>query len=241
MVGVLPQYTEDVTTDEASMAGESLRLDQVRLVARGRASVGLSDVVGRLEESLALRETLIDARTPAYGVTTAFSDSSHRRISPAQAQALQSGLVRTLGCETGGYAPIDEARAAVFVRANCRARGHSGVRPVVIERLIDLLNADIAPAIREQGSVGVSGDLVPLSHIAAALQGQRHGFDRGVLRPRVAGAAVGGVGAPRTSARLARQRTCATCSPEGGRSEVERCDDPCVEADPCSGESSRDA
>ena len=186
MVAVFPQYPQEATTEQASLDGESLSLDQVRRVAREHARIGLSpdaSVAARLHASLALKEALITAGTPIYGVTTGFGDSAHRQISPAHTEALQRGLVRMLGCGTGGYAPIDEARATVLVRANCLARGHSAVRPVVIERLLDLLNADIAPAIREQGSVGASGDLVPLSYMAAALQGERRVFDRGVLCP----------------------------------------------------------
>ena len=139
-------------------------------------------VTARLVESLALKEGLIADGAPIYGVTTGFGDSAHRQISAQKAEALQLALVRMLGCGTGEYAAIDEARATVLVRANCLARGHSAVRPLIIERLMDLLNADITPAIREQGSVGASGDLVPLSYVAAAIQGERRVFVRGVLR-----------------------------------------------------------
>ena len=186
LLGAITQYSHEADAEPTSLDGNSLSLELVRRVARQRARVGLSrdaDFADRLEASLALKEELIAAGMPIYGVTTGFGDSAHRQISPAHTEALQRGLVRMLGCGTGGYVPIDEARATALVRANCLARGHSAVRPVVIERLLDLLNADIAPAIREQGSVGASGDLVPLSYMAAALQGERQVFDRGVLRP----------------------------------------------------------
>lgn len=169
-----------------ALDGDSLTLEDVGRVARLGLRVELSRdsaVLDRLDASLRLKEALIADGLPIYGVTTGFGDSAHRQISPGKAEALQRSLVRMLGCGTGDYAPLDEARATVVVRANCLARGHSAVRSVVIERLIALLNADLTPAIREQGSVGASGDLVPLSYVAAALQGERRVFDHGRLRP----------------------------------------------------------
>jgi len=166
--------------------GESLSLATIGRVAREHLPIALSDapsVRARLMASLNLKNELIEQGVPIYGVTTGFGDSAHRQISASKAEALQRSLVRMLGCGTGAYANIDEARATVLVRANCLARGHSAVRPVVIERLLDLLNAGITPAIPEQGSVGASGDLVPLSYVAAALQGDRRVFSHGVLRP----------------------------------------------------------
>jgi phenylalanine ammonia-lyase len=182
--------------DFESLDGSSLTLKVLRRVARHRGRVALSRdvaVVERLQASFVLKESLIVKGMPIYGVTTGFGDSAHRQISGAKAEALQLALVRMLGCGMGSYAAIDEARATVLVRANCLARGHSAVRPVVIERLLDLLNADITPAIREQGSVGASGDLVPLSYVASALQGERRVFDHGVLRPTAAALADAGL------------------------------------------------
>jgi histidine ammonia-lyase/phenylalanine ammonia-lyase len=182
--------------DVVPIDGDSLTLDFVRRVARSEARVSLSSdtrVRSRLEASVALKESLIAEGRPIYGVTTGFGDSAHRQISSPNAEALQSALVRMLGCGTGSYAGVDEARATVLVRANCLARGHSAVRPVILERLLDLLNCDITPAIREQGSVGASGDLVPLSYLAAAIQGERRVFYQGVLRPAAEALAAAGL------------------------------------------------
>jgi phenylalanine ammonia-lyase len=173
-------------SERVLLDGESLTLERVREVARDDWRVGLSQdavVADRLEASVALKDARVAAGLPIYGVTTGFGDSADRQISPAGAEKLQRVLVRMLGCGAGSHAPIDEARATVLIRANCLARGHSAVRPVIIERLLDLLNAGIVPAIREQGSVGASGDLVPLSYVAAAIQGARQVFDGGILRP----------------------------------------------------------
>jgi phenylalanine ammonia-lyase len=180
----LPRATQ--ANEAATLDGHSLTLESVRRIARDRRAVALSenaDVSAGIQASLALKEALIADGQPIYGVTTGFGDSAHRQISVAKAEALQAALVKMLGCGLGAYASIDEARATVLVRANCLARGHSAVRLVVIERLLDLLNSGITPAIREQGSVGASGDLVPLSYVAAAIQGERQVFDGAVLRP----------------------------------------------------------
>jgi phenylalanine ammonia-lyase len=161
---------------DASLAidGGSLTLEALELVARKGRPVALSHDAGvAAYASRALRDRLVDEAIPIYGVTTGFGDSAHRQISPAKARALQKSLVRMLGCGTGPLAPKDEVRATLLVRANCLARSHSGVRPLLIERLLDLLNHGIVPAIPELGSVGASGDLVPLSYVAAVLQGER--------------------------------------------------------------------
>jgi phenylalanine ammonia-lyase len=176
--------------------GQSLTPAMVEQVARHDANATLSRdaaTTSRLRASLALKDRLVADAVPVYGVTTGFGDSAHRHISSARAEALQAGLVRMLACGLGEYAPLDEARATVLVRANCLARGHSAVRPLLIERLLDLLNHDIVPAIREQGSVGASGDLVPLSYVAAVLQGERQVFHRGRLRPAAEALAAAGL------------------------------------------------
>jgi phenylalanine ammonia-lyase len=166
--------------------GNSLTLDVVEQVARMSRPVGLdgsSETLLRLHDSWQLKQRLVAEGVPVYGVTTGFGDSAHRQIAAEKAEALQQSLVRMLGAGAGSHAGIDEARATVLIRANCLARGHSAVRPQLIERLLDLLNLEITPAIREQGSVGASGDLVPLSYVAAALQGRRQVYFGGRLRP----------------------------------------------------------
>jgi len=186
LTSTIVQVAERAAPEAVQIDGESLSLPLIGRVARGQLRAQLcqdGQVADRLRASLTLKEALIANGMPIYGVTTGFGDSAHRQISVAKAEALQLSLVRMLGCGTGAYAGLDEARATVLVRANCLARGHSAVRPVIIERLLDLLNAGISPAIPEQGSVGASGDLVPLSYVAAALQGERHVFVHGVLRP----------------------------------------------------------
>ncbi len=156
--------------------GESLTLEEVLAVARGGARVALSadpEVMGRIEASLRLNRELIAEGIPIYGVTTGVGDSVHRQVARDRAALMQRYLIRKNGCGTGPTLPPDDARAVVLVRANCLAKGYSAVRPVIVERLLDLLNNDYVPVIPEQGSVGASGDLIPASYVAAALMGER--------------------------------------------------------------------
>ena len=156
--------------------GEHLSLDDVAAVARLDAPARLSSdpaVTARIDAARDLRRSLVDDGLPLYGITTGFGDSVHRQIGPDQAGDLQDHLIRFLGCGTGPAASVDSARAVTLIRANTLARGHSGVRREVIDALIDLLRTGITPRIPEEGSVGASGDLVPLSYLAAAVTGQR--------------------------------------------------------------------
>jgi phenylalanine ammonia-lyase len=166
--------------------GRRITLDEVAAVARAQAVVALaSDPIVRrgIERSRALETELIAQGLPVYGVTTGFGDSVRRQISAARAAALQDHLIRFLGCGTGVETPVPTARAVVLIRANTLARGHSGVRVELVERLLELLNAGITPVIPEEGSVGASGDLVPLSYVASMLTGERTVRHRGRLRP----------------------------------------------------------
>jgi phenylalanine ammonia-lyase len=166
--------------------GRSLTLDDVVAVARGGAVVTVSNdpaVRGSMQASVDLNRDLIARGVPVYGITTGFGDSVHRQIPPAAAAALQAHLLRFLGNGTGAFTPRETARAVVLIRANNLARGHSAVRPELVERLVELLNRDVVPVIPEEGSVGASGDLVPLSYVAAVVVGDRKVWHRGRVRP----------------------------------------------------------
>jgi histidine ammonia-lyase/phenylalanine ammonia-lyase len=166
--------------------GRSLSLEDVARVARLRAPVSVSAdpaVLAGINASLELNRELMDARLPIYGVTTGFGDSVRRQISPEQAARLQARMIRYHGNGTGATATVDTARAVMVIRANCLMRGHSAVRPELIQRLLEYLNRGITPVIPEEGSVGASGDLVPLSYVAAALVGERDVMLDGTVRP----------------------------------------------------------
>lgn len=163
--------------------GRSLTLEQFLTVVRGNRAVALSAearaalVAGREAVERAVR----DGRT-VYGVTTGFGALSDRSISPAKARELQASLVRSHASGTGPPLPREVVRGVMLLRLNSLVRGYSGIRVDVGERLVDLLNRGLVPWIPEQGSVGASGDLAPLAHLALALTGE--------------GAFVGGSGEP---------------------------------------------
>jgi histidine ammonia-lyase len=153
--------------------GRSLTLAQFVAVARGDRRVVLpSDARTRIASSRKSVERAVADGRAVYGVTTGFGGLSHKSISPAQARELQVSLVRSHASGTGPALPSDVVRGVVLLRANSLARGHSGVRPEVVERLLELLNRGLVPWIPEQGSVGASGDLAPLAHLAMTLTGE---------------------------------------------------------------------
>lgn len=134
--------------------------------------VTLADrAIERIDCSVALRDSLIASRQPIYGVTTGFGDSNVNHISPEGAAALQRNLIRYHLVGSGPIAPADVVRATMLIRANCLARGYSGVRREVIQLLLDCLANDMLPVIPERGSVGASGDLIPCCYLANALTG----------------------------------------------------------------------
>jgi len=147
----------------------------------------------RMSSTLQLKRRLLAAGKPIYGVTAGFGDSNARQIGPHKAAALQENLLRFLNCGSGAPASPDVTRATMLVRANCLARGYSGVRPQVVELLLGCLNHDILPVIPERGSVGASGDLVPLSYLARTLIGEGAVWHRGTRRPAADALAAAGL------------------------------------------------
>jgi len=150
-----------------------LTLEMVASVARSSVSLTLAPSA---REHVQQGRDFIDrvaAREHAvYGVNTGFGELSRLRIAPEQLTALQRNLVRSHAAGVGDPLPVDVTRAMMLLLANSLSRGHSGVRPTVIDLLLDLLNADITPIVPSRGSVGASGDLAPLAHLALALIGE---------------------------------------------------------------------
>ena len=156
--------------------GCQLTLKDIASVARGGAPAILTTnatVRSRIDRTRRQLSELVERGTPVYGVTTGFGDSVHRHIDSNNAALHQERLIAFLGNGTGASLPEPTARAVTLIRANNLARGYSGVRIELIERLLELLNAGITPVIPEEGSVGASGDLVPLSYVAAVVTGRR--------------------------------------------------------------------
>lgn len=147
-----------------------------------------ADAVARMDASVAARDRLIATCRPIYGVTTGFGDSARFHISPDQAGVLQRNIIAYHLNGTGPAASADVVRATMLIRANCLARGYSGFRKEVLELLVECLRKDIIPLIPERGSVGASGDLVPLCYLASMLIGDGDVLARGI--PAQAGDAL---------------------------------------------------
>ncbi|MGH2533440.1 MAG: histidine ammonia-lyase [Thermomicrobiales bacterium] len=150
--------------------GRRMTIADVEAVARqGRTARLARSALPGVEASRAIVSRIVADDRPAYGITTGFGALSDQAISVARTKALQANLLRSHASGAGDPLPTGVVRAAMLLRANSLARGHSGVRPVVIERLLDLLNAGITPVVPCQGSLGASGDLAPLAHLSLPL------------------------------------------------------------------------
>src|SRR5579875_1880946 len=150
-----------------------LTLGGVVAVARHHARVALAPAAReKVEHSRAFVEKVAASDRAVYGVTTGFGHLARIRIAPDQVADLQRNLIRSHASGAGEALPRDLTRGMMVLLANSLARGHSGVRPVVIDLLLDVLNRDITPVVPSRGSVGASGDLAPLAHLALALIGE---------------------------------------------------------------------
>lgn len=158
--------------------GHSLKLNDVWNVAFNNYNVSLDpNALSKVVESRTYLENRMNNGEVMYGVNTGFGHFSDVRISNDQLVELQKNLIRSHCCGIGQPFSKGQSRAVMLLRANALARGHSGIRPQVIEKILEFLNNDIIPVIPEQGSVGASGDLAPLSHLALALMGEGEVWD----------------------------------------------------------------
>ncbi len=153
--------------------GASLGLADLESVAHSRRRVVLSP---RAREGVARARRVVDDAVArgevVYGVTTGFGNFADVVIPPARLRELQLNLVRSHAAGVGAPLGEPETRALMLLRANVLAKGHSGVRPETVERLVEALNRGVHPVVPAQGSVGASGDLAPLAHLALALIGE---------------------------------------------------------------------
>ncbi|MGA8532143.1 MAG: histidine ammonia-lyase [Acidobacteriaceae bacterium] len=155
------------------LSGEPLTLDVIAQVALDFRAVTLDPAaLPRIRASRAVVDSLLARGETAYGVNTGFGKLSDVRIPPAELQDLQRNLVRSHACGLGDPLPDEAVRAMLLLRANVLAKGLSGVRPEVVEALLFFLNHGIHPVVPARGSVGASGDLAPLAHLALALIGE---------------------------------------------------------------------
>ncbi|HED53404.1 MAG TPA: histidine ammonia-lyase [Phycisphaerales bacterium] len=153
--------------------GSALSISDVCAVARNSTPVGApGQTLDQLATKRARLEQIAADGEPHYGVNTGFGSLSRCRVNDNQLADLQLNLIRSHAAGAGDPLPVDVVRATMLLLAASLSRGLSGVRPVVVESIIDLLNAGITPIVPSVGSVGASGDLAPLAHIALTLLGE---------------------------------------------------------------------
>jgi histidine ammonia-lyase len=146
--------------------------DVVAVARHGAPATLHPDALARMAAMRVHVEAKRDADELVYGITTGFGALARVHIPPADVQQLQHNLVRSHAAGAGDLLPAEVVRAMMLLRARTLSTGHPGVRPVVAERLIELLNAGITPAVPSRGSVGASGDLAPLAHIGLCVMGE---------------------------------------------------------------------
>jgi histidine ammonia-lyase len=167
-------------TKETIIIGEkALSLRQIVQIAKGEAVIKISshpDFIRRMEESKNVLMHSLEIDSAVYGVTTGFGRSCGKRMSAEATIRNGTNLVRFHGCGTGEPIGIEEARASMLCRILCLSKGFSGVSVALLDQMAAFLNHQITPVIPSEGSVGASGDLTPMSYVAAALIGEREVF-----------------------------------------------------------------
>src|SRR2546430_5194393 len=156
-----------------SIDGRSLDLDDVVAVARQGERVALAPAAAkRVDEGGGAVEKVVAKGTLAYGIKTGFGELANVAISDSDVRTLQLNLLRCHAIGQGPPLRRDEVRAAILLRANTLAMGYSGVRRILVTRLLDFLNRGVHPVIPSRGSLGASGDLAPLAHMGLVLIGE---------------------------------------------------------------------
>jgi histidine ammonia-lyase len=166
------------------LTGNDLTFDQLHRIAFDNEQVSLSSIAAeRMTASRAVVDKLVASGKTAYGINTGFGKLASVRISSEQVRQLQINLVRSHACGVGEPLSNSETRAMMLLRANALAKGLSGARPSTVETLCAMLNSKVHPVIPSQGSVGASGDLAPLAHLAQVVIGEGTAEFNGEILP----------------------------------------------------------
>lgn len=160
------------------LSGDGLTLADAGLILRGRVEQLhlAASARKRVERSRRCVEELLAGGATLYGVNTGFGKLANQRIPPQEVLALQENLLRSHAVGMGALLSIPVSRLALALRIQALAKGYSGVTLELVETLIEMYNRGVVPAIPEQGSVGASGDLAPLAHLALVVMGEGHAF-----------------------------------------------------------------
>src|SRR5436190_16886244 len=166
-----------MSMDPLLIDGDHLRIENIHEVAFERRRVQIHpDAIEKIRRSRAVVDAIVDEGRTVYGISTGFGKLADVRIGRDELTQLQKNLIRSHACGIGDPLSQEETRALILMRANVLAKGFSGVRPSVVERLCDFLNHNVYPVIPCRGSVGASGDLAPLAHLALVLIGEGEVF-----------------------------------------------------------------
>jgi histidine ammonia-lyase len=177
-----------VPTSRVLIDGDTLRLEEILQVARNEALVELAPAaLERVEASRALVDRIAEGDVASYGINTGFGTLAEVRIDKKDLRELQRNLILSHAAGVGTPLSIPEARALLLLRCNVLAKGYSGIRPQTLGLGIEMLNRGVVPVVPDRGSVGASGDLAPLAHLALVLIGEGEAFVDGV---RMKGAAA---------------------------------------------------
>jgi histidine ammonia-lyase len=166
------------------ISGHLLECPTVERIARGGEQVDLStDARGQVLACQQLVQQLVESGAAIYGVTTGIGEFARIRIDPSQGEELQCNIIRSHAAGYGEPQPTEVVRAAMVARINTLAQGHSGIRLSTLETYIAMLNRGVIPVVYEKGSLGVSGDLSPLSQLALVVIGEGEAYWRGERLP----------------------------------------------------------
>jgi histidine ammonia-lyase len=189
-----PDLAHTSSAPALELAGLPLSLAEIESVSVGFRPVSIApEALVRVARSRRVIEEILETGQTVYGVNTGFGKLADVRIPGEKLAQLQTNLVRSHACGLGDPLSVAESRAMLLLRANVLAKGHSGVRPELLHLLVNLLNAEVSPIIPAKGSVGASGDLAPLAHLALLVIGEGEAVYQGVRQPGAQALAAAGL------------------------------------------------
>ncbi len=169
-----------MSTPRVLIDGDTLKLEEIALVARAEAKVELApSALARVVTARALVDRIANGDVATYGINTGFGTLAEVRIDKKDLRELQRNLILSHAAGVGQPMSIPEARALLLLRCNVLAKGHSGIKPETLGLAIEMLNRGVVPVVPERGSVGASGDLAPLAHLALVFIGEGEAFFEG--------------------------------------------------------------
>jgi len=178
--------SHEVNTETVILGESNISIDQIVDIASGKLKVEISstpDFINRMKKSSDILMDSLKENSPIYGVTTGFGKSCGKWMSAEETIKNGTNLIRFHGCGTGKPLGIEAVRASILCRILCLSNGYSGVSLALLQQMAAFLNHQITPVVPSEGSVGASGDLTPMSYVAAALIGEREVFFQGERMP----------------------------------------------------------